>query len=605
MRHARIAWSALATLLAVAAPAQQRRPLAGLVRDAAGKPVAGARVLLAGDTSPTWSAATDLVTTTTDDGGRFHALVLECVEYDAWAVGPERADGSWLASLPVHGVVPGPRLELQTLPQRPRTLHLHGLAAWAELAPFQARLWLVGSGHAATLPVDADGVAAVPREWPAGDVLVEVLDGKGQTLTLAKVINGTWIADVAAPMPIDVQVADEAGKPLAGVAIERWFRTGERLEPLGYRVRRMHAVLGSTDAAGRLRVRVAANGGEASSPMNLELRARKPGFADGSGNSFRDGLFTAAGPEQIIDGVRRLSFVLRQAREFRGEVLLAPGRPLANCTLRVGTRDILRSRNVGLYMEDQRRAVTDAEGRFHIDQLADDTMCIGVWLGDAALAALVGAQRHTRAFPPGQPFVAAAAVAEPPQLRIDLSQLGRIALQVVDERDGPASGALVVLQSETGDAAYLADGDPRFRLDPAGRATVLLARGPWFLCATDGARGVWQSIVVGKDESELRLQLHPWPLLRGNVRDAAGKPVAGARLEPRSYSPGSSRLDYLHVTLLQRWLQQVTSDADGRFELPFLPGTHVEYAVRMTAGDRSSDEFVLVDQGEPLDVRLH
>lgn len=59
------------------------------------------------------------------------------------------------------------------------------------------------------------------------------------------------------------------------------------------------------------------------------------------------------------------------------------------------------------------------------------------------------------------------------------------------------------------------------------------------------------------------------------------------------------------MVLLHRWLPQVASDAEGRFELPFLPGTQVEYTVRMTAGGRSSDEFVLADRGEPLDVRLH
>lgn len=535
MRHARTAAVALAAMLAATATAQQRRPLAGRVRDADGRPVAGALVRLAGGTSATWLPAPDLVTTTTDADGRFRAEVLECVEYDAWAVGPERADGSWLGSVAVHGAVPGPRLELQALPQRPRTLQLQGLSAWAGLAPFQARLWLVGSGHVATLPVAADGTAAVPRSWPAGDAMVEVLDRSGQTLLLASLAEAEWTAAVPPPLPIEVQVADASGKPLAGAAVERWFRASARLEPLGFRMRQLRAVLGHTDAAGRLRVRVAATAGEAAAMRDhLELRARAPGFAAAGAMTLRGSLVSAAGPEQTVDGVRQLHLQLPPARDFRGELLLAPGRPLAGCEVVVGTRDILHSGNVGLYVDDQRRARTGADGSFRLDQFGAETSCTSVWLGGETLAELAGEQRHTRAFPPGQPFVAAATAAESPQLRIDLSQLGRLALQVVDERDGPASGALVMLQSESGQAAYLDSGDPRFRLDPAGRATVLLARGPWFLVATDGARGTSRSIVVGERESELRLQIRAWPRLSGSVSDAAGRPVAGAVIEPRS-----------------------------------------------------------------------
>src|SRR5262245_59550491 len=96
-----------------AAPAQERRPIAGIVLDAAGKPLASVTVLLAGETMPGWSGAADVVETTTDADGRFRAKVLECVEYDAWAVGPERGDGSWLASPRFRGATPGPRLELR------------------------------------------------------------------------------------------------------------------------------------------------------------------------------------------------------------------------------------------------------------------------------------------------------------------------------------------------------------------------------------------------------------------------------------------------------------------------------------------------------------
>lgn len=593
---------AAATLLT----AQQRRPLAGLVLDEIGAPLAGARVLLAGETSPAWTPATDLVTAVADDDGRFRAMVLECVEYDAWAVGGGRADGSWLASLPTNGVVPGPRLELRTMVLRERRLRVHGLRPWADLAPFEARLWLVASGHVVAVPVDQGGNAVVPREWPAGDALVEIRDRAGQALVVDKVDVGEWTVSIPAPVAIDVQVEDAAGRPLAGVTVERRFRAGARLQPLGHRARRMQAVLGATGPDGRLRARVAAGDG-AGSPSalaHLQLRASAPGWADAFATTLRGTLFSAAGSERTVDGVRLLPFAMREAREITGEVLLAPGRPLQGCSLRIGTREILHGDGVGLHMDDAHDARTGADGRFSLDRLGQGAECIELRLGVEALAAAVGDQRRTRAFPPGQPFVAAALAAEPPHLRVDLSRLGRLSLQVVDERDGPASGALVVLQSERGDATYIGEGDPRFRLDPAGRATVLLERGPWFLVATDGERGAWRSIVVGENEDELRLQIRPWPRLRGLVRDAADRPVAGARFEPRSYGPGSRRLDYLHVLLLQRWLPQTVSDADGGFGLPFLPGTRVEYTVRMAAGDRRSAEFVLAAQDEPLVVTL-
>jgi hypothetical protein len=105
-------------------------------------------------------------------------------------------------------------------------------------------------------------------------------------------------------------------------------------------------------------------------------------------------------------------------------------------------------------------------------------------------------------------------------------------------------------------------------------------------------------------DADLRLQLQPWARLRGEVVDADRKPVAGARMVPQSYGPGSSHLDYLHVLLLQRWFPAVLTDAEGRFELPFLPGTQVEYTVRMVLGERASEPFVLRDVGDPLSITL-
>lgn len=586
----------------LAAPAQDRRPLSGVVVDVAGKPVGRAEVTVCGETSPgSWSTPPDVVSVQADAEGRFRAMVLDCVEYSAWAT-MRAAEGVAVSPI-VAGVTPGSRHELRLGEHGLRRLQLSGLDQLGQDG-LRARLFPRDAGGF-SVEVGLGKDTVVPPGMPDGDGRALILAADGAPLA--------WMAfdrGLAGSLPprrdVRVCAVDAAAQPLADVELVQIVRLWQPTPPLGGSRRQFEIVLGRTDATGRAMIRWPA---EAERPPAIDVLARKPGFASVRagwvGNGARFGAQPAAGEPGLADD--ELRFALTPANPIT-MTLAAGAKAVADLPVLALVRDDSPCGNAILHHERDIVGRTDAAGRVVLTDVADATRVIAVRLGAEALPH-VGGEATSRAFPPGQPFFLTPRVDQERQCRLDLEVLKPLSLQVLDVDGGPAAGAVMLLIPTTDDPGYPSDRDPRFRLDPAGRANVLLQPGSWWAFVLRERRA--EFVQFDTDAGTLRLQLQPIPQLRIRVRDGLGKPVAFARMELQHYATGPSRddvpryqRDLIWVLMAQSWLRTLQSDANGDFALPMFPDTKAELNVKLVAGERSSSAWDLRWVDEPFEVEI-
>jgi hypothetical protein len=160
---------------------------------------------------------------------------------------------------------------------------------------------------------------------------------------------------------------------------------------------------------------------------------------------------------------------------------------------------------------------------------------------------------------------------------------GHLAGVVRDDEGRPVAGATVVAgHSRTGKPNHrigTSRSDGRFELAPAGEAALL----DYVVAHKDGfapASFLRNPLDDRAEEGDVVLQLSKSVPFVGVVKDGEGKPVAGAtaRIDYAQY-PGSggpnTRLNLIEPIVLGTPLERLfrtTTDAQGRFRFPALPG---------------------------------
>lgn len=615
--------SLVAGLLAVAVPAQARKPLLGTVVDGGGKPIVGAAVecVLAPD-GPDLPPV-DVLTATTDARGRFRVDALPCAFYQCWAAGPADADGTQRVS----AVVPAAVGHLPALVAKTRggagAVTLRGLDAWQDRAPFTLRC--VVAGRAIETKVEATNgefVASVGAR-PSGGVEAEVRDRDGCSVFVGELAPRPSRMSVPPPQVVRCRVVDENGQPVAGARVVRvanetglpipFFRAVEGIgigfveapapKPDGRQ-------LGVTGADGVVVVRIAARASalqvdaqRAEDPLYC-LRADAPGRTVSYAGRSWHGLFEDGEPAVEQPGRAGFTFTLRPAKPWRGR-LVAGDTPLAGVLVTAAFAIEVRSGNgSGHEWHDALRATTDAEGRFRFDGLPPqvDRMQVHHLLGPDAFPARDDASYAAR---PVFPHAVGSAASRDQEHAIDLGAFATVVVAVRDLASGPGRGLQVALVSAARQTFDFQD----LRLlapDAAGRVAVRLAPGEWCAAACSADGYVVKALDAAATPS-LALDLAPFPTLRARIVDADGKPVAGASFSASNTSWNQGDLapvDWLTQRVASVWNDRLIarrrSGEDGVFQAGFVPapGWTVQGHFQLRSKRSAPIELVAEDVGD-------
>jgi hypothetical protein len=599
--------SLLAGLLAVAVPAQARKPLLGTVVDGKGTPIAGAVVecVLAPD-GPDLPPL-DVLTATTDARGRFRVDALPCGSYRCWAAAPKDADGAQFVSDVVATAVG----QLAALVAKTKggagAIALRGLDAWQDRAPFTLRC--VVAGRAVDLAIEAvDGAFTVQAPVrPLGGVEAQVRDRDGFHVHFGMLTPRATRLSVSAPQTVRCRVVDEAGQPVPGARISTMRQGGpfRRIDPRNGLFETPPAqvdAIGVTGDDGVALVRVPAawslfdekkNGDVAGICFRADAPGRRASHAGrGWQGFFEDG--KAAAERKDRDG---FTFTLHPAvpQRFR---LVDGDAPLAGIAVSL-TYEITTKTGDGFVQSwnDVVRATTDADGWFDVVGMPEDQ-------GQARMQFAVGGRDAAAAG--GAPFAVRPIVLHPQSAnaagngarRIDVGAFATVVLAVRDTDGGPGRGVQIALVSASPsrrsfdfeDLSLLAP-------DAAGRVAVRLEPGAWcaIACTKEG-------LVVKEFDAAttptLELAVAPLPTMRARVVDADGKPVAGARFAvgQTMWEGGQTKAtDWLLQRLGQSWnnrlLDGARSGDDGEFRAGIVPtkGWSVRGVFRVRG--KKSEEF--------------
>lgn len=204
--------------LAVVGNAQRREPFTGIVRDAAGRPVADAVVECVWQPDAFTGGVADRRSVITDADGRFATDLWVGHAYGMWVVGPTREDGTHLACAPTFAAVGGKRVDLvldRTM-TRLRPL-VAGVTPWIKAGPLAVRVFVAAGcplEHDITIP--GDGIVNLPP-LPVDEPTLCLVDGEGEIITAHVVTAGR--VQLPEPKNLEFVVEDEGGKPLAGVEV--------------------------------------------------------------------------------------------------------------------------------------------------------------------------------------------------------------------------------------------------------------------------------------------------------------------------------------------------------------------------------------------------
>lgn len=593
-----------ALLAAVPAVAQQeRQPLIGRVVDAAGQALAGATVTAA------WSPLghPDLglgasASTQCDARGYFAIPVPPRTPLAVWAIGAEDGNGRPPATAPTQAAIGVERFEL-VADKQANTAHeltLAGLDAWRDLGPISVRVHpTVFADVPIVIPVGDGDAVDLPALPPEG-AYCEVVLGDGQILQRGSV--STARLAVLPPQEIKVRAVDGAGQPVADVAVlhrcaQAWDHSRRWIAPMP--PRDYWRRVGTTDADGRAVVRLplhSAPGTDGNTP-EFVLRAHKPGHADA--HSGLDSFWFENGIKRsdASEPPEELTFTMVKAQPLAGRLALPPAqRPRR---MRIAWTSKIAEDNGWTHLP--RSAVVD---------IADDGAFALPGLPVDAYDVLFGCTPISAAGP-----VALLSSRGRPPVGWDPSGGALRAIDVfltnVDGAPMPASSVLVVRMNTSFD---IDDASLHSVLDNTGRGRLMLANGDWVVVALDRDGYAFQRVpeptAGDSDPTPLRMQLEPWTLCRGVVRDSRGEPVAGAHVSVRSTSHrGGARggFDSQIREAVAQWtsyrLVQDTTDAQGRFSLPFLPSPAQTLRAVARVGTRRSERFVVAEEDD-LEVIL-
>ena len=207
---------------------------------------------------------------------------------------------------------------------------------------------------------------------------------------------------------------------------------------------------------------------------------------------------------------------------------------------------------------------------------------------------------------PPQPIALHPMGNRPNHLQLSLSDQHRVQLRLLDQANGPAGGAEIMWISKR-DGLRDPDGfTPIAATDSAGRVAMRVQAGPWVVFARTSSAMALETVAVNSD-TELQVQLHPMPAMRGRVVDGAGQPVPGAILQLRRsrWSGGPGRDDDLvHIAsnLNWQWIGNTRSTADGSFECCFIEVPNASYEGVFTANGKQSAPITIASGEQPTTV---
>jgi protocatechuate 3,4-dioxygenase beta subunit len=227
-----------------------------------------------------------------------------------------------------------------------------------------------------------------------------------------------------------------------------------------------------------------------------------------------------------------------------GKVVDGSGAPVAGVT-------------VSLAAQPPRQATTDQDGGFAFEGLLPVA-----YMMTACAPAGVGGPREV--------YAAEGATAP---LALQLRAGGRLELEIVDEQQRQLDGATVELRGL----------DVRTLTAAQGRITVapVLPGRYWIAAWAEGYGRVFQPLEVGAGSTSLRVELGRGSPVGGRVTDAAGKPVAAARVRFEAAGDAIAGSDLVR--------DAVSTDADGKFTFAAMPvGSYRFVATNATLGSDAS-----------------
>ena len=566
------AWLVLSAATAVA---QAEVMTAGTVVDGDGKPVVGAKVWCCSAPPLVEDAfdAVEVVQVTTGADGRFRAALRSDRCYSIWATLAADGERPARASLAVNDVLAGSVVPLKLHPSpAPERFAIEGIGELGGGGPFSLLLRPAARiGPLYRLPIADDGSVSLPP-LPIESPIASIVDAAGKVRVGSLMCHGSS-AYVPPATRRRCRVLDAGGAPVAGATVSNVMATylGGWVAPFGS-PRELTTSVSSppTDAAGWTEL------------VLHDFAAVLVAQAAGHGSArvgrcnqmwIQDNKLLADDARAAGEWPTELTFTLPLASPLRGR-LRRGDQPLGGVGVSARVQVELRTTEMGgLFRTSFPHHVSTAtatDGSFEFDPLPGPLAALQLTFG-AALAALPVLPRPRNFAPRGRL-----------EFDIDLARWPVQTLQVLDAGAGPPPAARVVLLP----AAPAADVDGIvLPTDRAGRLRAQLEPGEWFVFATDG-RGMAAQVLTlaaGSEPAPVSLALQPLIVRRGVLRDANGKPVAGASIRvggsqgrgaPVDGTPTEALLRAHAMRLHSGLAAAVATDAEGRFELRFytVPG---------------------------------
>lgn len=597
LRLPHFAWILLTTTLV----AQGHQPIAGRVLTAEGKPAAAASVTLAfNDDLARRLLPRQTLQTTTDASGRFRIDVTPGLTWTGWAMATTDRD-TIAVSRVSEGLAPGVRCDLvldQTA--RARVVTVAHAAAWhRQIGPLTLQVSPWAENLAVTeLPLPANGELRLPP-LPGERHHVAIVDRHGAVLHATQIAADATTVPLPPPMPVPVRVVDPDGRPVADAEIlhevkrcEVPFGTFPR--PAWYRRFRHGA---TTDRDGMATVLVPSEKSPFQHPeIALFLLARKDGFAESMSG------WDGARLENSVAGAaeaERLRFVLVKALPCRGRVVGAPPGTL----VQIVAEATLQHEDMRAHWERAWTVPVAADGSFVCADVPAEARIGHVAVARPSAADQVGLPGSTVWCP--EPTAR--------ELTIDRHRDRALLLFATLANGDPAAGARVLALPLLEPADAVVGWADRGSADAGGRLTLSLGSGDWLVWIGTDAEAGW--FLVNEDDPGRteRARLEPLAVMRGKVLDAAGKPVAGARLGLVScHSQGEAAkstldrvLDQVAFWYAEARAHRVQTDGRGEFALPFLRRPALGLVAQAWREGQATADFALIDGTavDPIAIR--
>lgn len=571
----------IALALTTAVAAQRREPFTGVVRDAAGQPLAGAQVVC------TWSpdgivlGTPDRRETKTDAEGSFALELWIGRAYCVWAIGPVDAERRRLVASPKFEAVGGRRLDLvadRLAP--PARLQVRGTTPWINDGPLSLRVFVAAGASLPDLTIPGDGAVSLPP-LPTSLLTVCLLDAKQQVLdSVAVDTDADATCRFADTHEVAFVVEDLNGTPVPGARILTRHGFHNQLTPRfatwgGYTA--TQRVLAVTDAEGKARGRIRDDGAENRFVTFTALTD--------TGSSQIAGYF---GQRRIEDGKARDA---DEDEPFHCQV-----QPRSPRTVNVvGASDDLVLH--GELRGSQFWRAFNAGGS--VDWRAPLSLVGEAWTGNVP---------NQRPNPPYAWFTGDGTGSRPLRIvtgtaedRIDLAALRSLAVQVVDTDGKPA--AFVAVGVSHGLQGFPVHWTTHFVTDAQGRADLRMMSGACELFAVTAREYGYGPVAEGASETALRLR--PLATARFRVVDADGEPVAGARLRSTEQVIPNDPIGRIVACGLGDLFAGVVSEADGLAVVRVPPEAESSGLVTASwCGKTSAKASMRCDRTEPVELQL-